>query len=401
MRNRAPLLLLLWLLIPLAVLCLYAYSEFCSVTIRYEKEQLLSQADQLSAWVQRGGAEHPEETEVWRALLRPGSSVRWIDAEGAVRIELATEPRLGTLRPPSYRILRQPSVVELEPDRLYVMAPIFSGNSQTGVIELGRTLEQLRRRQRRHLTGLLTLAGVTLAVTGAAAAVYGNLRRNSTLERQRRYWADLFHELRTPLTVIESYAGMMKRWASNDPKVREEALDVIVSESSRLRRLASRLLEAADDRAHAAPLQLSTIDLAEQLRSTCRRLSTSYRRTIVTDELPGALPITGDAEELEQLWIILLDNAIKYSDREIDVAAAIHESHASVTVRDRGIGIPGRELPMLFDRHYRGAGVRKRKSGAGLGLSIAYDIVRRHGGTIDIDSKPGAGTAVTVSLPMR
>jgi signal transduction histidine kinase len=246
---------------------------------------------------------------------------------------------------------------------------------------------------------LLAAAVALLAAIAALSYSLGKRRAEAKLYSRQRQLADLTHELRTPLTVIESYASMIKRWAGQDPKLREEATEVILSEAARLRHLAARLLSRSAAAGRAAEDPITPLNLTVQLRETAERLSVAFGRTILVQSEDRPAVITGHAQELRQLWVILLDNAIKYSREAIDIGLNESAHSVFVTIRDRGIGIPPYEMPYLFKRRYRGRAVRKRRTGAGLGLSIANDIVSRHGGNIQIESKPGAGTTVTVALP--
>lgn len=410
---------LLWLSIVLAGLSVYSYFNFRQTALSYETDSLLQLAD-LTADRLKDAPDGGESSSFWGTLLAPGTLVRWIDGDGRVKVELTSDPDLSE-HPAAFRQMSRPGVVDRQGDRAFVMAPVFQGSVQTGVVEFGRRWTKLPRESSRFVYGLAGISAAALALTAAGLAFAGRIGRESSLERQRRYLSDLFHELRTPLTVIESYAGMMKRWAGSDAKLREEATNVIVSEAARLRRLATCLLSSdgwSDE--DGPPLQAVTFDLGGQLRSVAQRLSDAFGRTIRVrivpnasfsgddgggaqpqDVLPPTLRITGDPEQLEQVWIILLDNALKYSDKAIDIELAEQAEDAAILIRDRGIGIPQHELPFLFDRHYRGKSARRRRGGAGLGLSIALGIVERHGGTIRVDSLPGKGTTVTVKLPVR
>lgn len=249
----------------------------------------------------------------------------------------------------------------------------------------------------------LLLAGfaLSLTVTAAIGYSYGKRRSRAVITKQKRYLADMSHELRTPLTVIESYASMIKRWAGNDPKLREEAADVILSEASRLRRLTSQLLSPSLADAPLTVEPVATFDLSAQLTETAARLSVTFERNIRVQPVDVPLLVTGCSKQLQQLWVILLDNAIKYSNEAIDIKLEETSDIAVVTVRDQGVGIPPHEMPQLFNRLYRGESAQEDCTGSGIGLSIASEIVKRHGGDIRIESEPGQGTAVIVTLPKK
>jgi signal transduction histidine kinase len=146
------------------------------------------------------------------------------------------------------------------------------------------------------------------------------------------------------------------------------------------------------------------IDAAAAARTIASRKHVS----ITVSDLEEAA-VTGDAMLLRQLTVILLDNAIKYTESHGTVSAGVHAdgAMARLTIRDTGIGIPEEQLPHVFERFYRGDAARTRNGigdtiseGAGLGLSIARWIVEEHGGVIGIESIVGRGTTVTVMLPL-
>lgn len=239
----------------------------------------------------------------------------------------------------------------------------------------------------------LFLAGRTLAPIRAA------------FDRQRKFIADASHELRTPLTLIRSSAEMVMTTSADrlDPED-GELLDNIVEEVDRLSQLVNDLLTLA--RADNAQIQLEPgpVDLAELVSQTHRDIEPLGRqknlRNVVSDSDPQI--VIGDELRLRQLLLILLDNAIKYTNSggTVETSVARHDGRVEVTVRDSGVGISQAALPHVFDRFYRADGARTHEGGgAGLGLAIAAWIVRAHQGKIKISSTPGTGTQVTIELP--
>lgn len=249
------------------------------------------------------------------------------------------------------------------------------------------------------LLRLLLVAGTLSLAAAIIAYIYGKKRSEARLRKHRRYLADISHELRTPLTVIESYASMIKRWAGSDPKLREEAADVILSEASRLRRMTAQLLSRFLHGEAETDDVVAPFDLDAQLRETAKRLEASFGRTIRVNRDMRELRVAGSEEQLQQLWIIVLDNALKYSSDAIDINLEETINSVIVTIHDRGIGIPVNDLPRLFDRNYRCKAARHRSDGSGIGLSLADEIVKRHDGDIRFESEPGRGTTVIVTLP--
>jgi heavy metal sensor kinase len=219
----------------------------------------------------------------------------------------------------------------------------------------------------------------------------------------RRFTADASHELRTPLTVIRTEAEV----ALSKPRAPEEyqnLLGSILEECERLTRLTEQLLALAREDAQTGhptpqPLDLSAVVLGvvEDLRPLAET-----RGLQLQAKANGAIVADGDALRLRQVFLNIIDNAIKYTPPGGEVAVLIdrRDQEAVVTVRDSGIGISAEHLPRVFERFYRVDKGRSRDlGGTGLGLSIAQSIVTAHGGSIELASAPGQGTTCTVALP--
>jgi signal transduction histidine kinase len=219
---------------------------------------------------------------------------------------------------------------------------------------------------------------------------------------QQRFVSDASHELRAPLTAIQANLDLLHRHPEMPDADRSEALVEVERESTRLTRLVADLLALA--RADAGlPLRADVVDLDAivlDVVSNARQLSRG--QTLTVDQFEP-VQVRGDEDRLKQLLLILLDNALKYTPTQGTVAVGLRrvENEAEMVVHDTGVGIPEDALPHVFERFYRADPGRGRDpGGTGLGLPIADWIVRQHGGRIDITSSLGAGTTVTVRLPM-
>lgn len=228
------------------------------------------------------------------------------------------------------------------------------------------------------------------------------------IAHMRRFMADAAHELRTPVTVMRSQAEV----ALSRPRSEGEyqaALRGIERESSRMGRIVEDLLTLARADAGERPIERSrvflddiTLDAAEAARALAERRGIRLEM----DQFEEA-PVLGDAMLLRQLVLILLDNAIKFSEERSVVRVAIRaiDRAAVLSVSDSGVGIPEEQIGHVFERFYRGDSARTRSTptsasqGAGLGLAIAQWIVAEHGGSIRIESRAGQGTKVVVQLP--
>jgi len=206
------------------------------------------------------------------------------------------------------------------------------------------------------------------------------------------------HELKTPLTVIESYANLLSRRGFADLAVAEEAVAAIVSESGRMKEMIEQLLELARE-GTSQSFEFIETDIYSLIETTLKPMRHVYAREFILEGESTIFTVT-DPIKLKQLLFILLDNARKYSDQEINIAITNTEKILSIVVKDYGKGIPQAALPHVFDRFYRVDEDRNRKTGGtGLGLAIAKEIADGLGATLQIDSIVNAGTVVTILIP--
>lgn len=224
---------------------------------------------------------------------------------------------------------------------------------------------------------------------------------DDAIERQGRFISDASHELRTPLTAIQTETEVGLR----DPKLTlKEAKELLASnleEAKRLGALTTGLLELSNGQ---QTMQLEPVALSEVLSRAVSQIEparSSAGITIVQQDI-ASVSVLGSPQRLEELFLILLDNAIKYSPSgsEIALEAKKQGKYAVIVVRDQGMGIKAGDLPHIFDRFYRADASRSKQhiDGHGLGLSIAKQIIDAHGGQIVASSKPGHGATFTVKL---
>lgn len=217
-------------------------------------------------------------------------------------------------------------------------------------------------------------------------------------DKQQQFVQDASHELKTPLTIIESYSSLMKRWGAKKPEVLVESIEAIYSEALHMKKLTNQLLALAKSH-EGLDLDLKTIDLVEVSRTVIQTLQPVYQRDILLETDKKSLFVIADEERIKQLLTILLDNAIKYSEKPIVMSAGTRNGLPFLSVRDEGIGIDEEHIPHLFERFYRADEARNRKTGGtGLGLSIAKQIADEHGIGLSVKSNPGEGTTVTMQF---
>jgi two-component system OmpR family sensor kinase len=232
---------------------------------------------------------------------------------------------------------------------------------------------------------------------------------NSTLSQlenlfvtQRRFVADVSHELRTPLTVIKGEVGLMRKYGEIDV----DSLNSIESEVDRLTRLVGNLLLLAQAESGKLPLDLKPVELDTVLLEVFQQV-----KTLAGDNLNmqitgiDQISIEADRDRIKQVLLNLVGNAAQYTPAGGLVAISLDRvgDKARIIINDSGPGISSQDLPHIFERFYRGEKSRTRSMGTGfgLGLSIAYWIVRNHGGSIDVSSREGQGTTFCVWLPVN
>lgn len=245
---------------------------------------------------------------------------------------------------------------------------------------------------------------------GRLAATFNEmLARLETLFRtQQRFLADVSHELRTPLTTVRGNLDLLRRGAANEPETRRETLEAIDGEVARMSRLVADLLLLA--RADAGVrLKKEAVELDTVLLEIYRQARLMSNGVEVSLGHEDQAVVMGDPDQLRQLLLNLVDNALKYTPSGGQVKLSLYNERnwVRVVVADTGFGIPGEHLepgprgvPLIFERFYRADRARSRSGGGtGLGLSIAYWIAQAHGGQISVESQEGKGSRFTVRLP--
>ena len=218
----------------------------------------------------------------------------------------------------------------------------------------------------------------------------------------RRFMADAAHELRTPITVLRTRAEVALQ-QPRDAAHYVSALHGVEAEARRLGGIVDSLLVLA--RADSGERQIERerffLDDVAIDAAGAERLVAREKGVEVTVEEFEEAPVVGDPSLVRQLIMILLDNAVKFTDRggEVRLRVSLRQGAPTFMVEDAGMGIKPEELSRVFQRFFRGEAARSRTDGAGLGLSIASWIAREHGAEISLTSEPGRGTRVVVTFP--
>jgi signal transduction histidine kinase len=284
----------------------------------------------------------------------------------------------------------------------WIVGRLFAQQSLRPINEVSDSLRALAGgdyTQRRFvMAGGDEIASLTAAYNDAAANVASAIedRRNAEA-RMRQFAADASHELRTPLTVIGGYIDVLRRGAIEEPRIARQILSTMSLEKEHMRGLIDRLMRLARLDSEAQPV-VEEIDMPEFLRTQCETVQRLDDRRVIDYSVEGVESVEADRGELSEAVWNIIENALKYApDAPIHLRATRSNGHAVISVRDEGPGMSESERVHAFERFYRGD-QRGEIAGTGLGLAIAKRAVERAGGDIAIDSAPGKGTAVTITI---
>ena len=219
---------------------------------------------------------------------------------------------------------------------------------------------------------------------------------------QKQFVNDASHELRTPLTIIKGHLKMLDRWGKNDKETLDKSIKVSLNEVERLTKLVNDLLQLS--RAENELVRnnnLEVVSIAKIINEVIYDFEIINKDVNFTYDIEDNLNLYIMPEHLKQLFIIFIDNAIKYCDKEekqIDIKAYIDKNNTKICIRDNGIGIPDEDIPKITNKFYRVDKSRKYNNSFGIGLSIAAQIIKLYKGRLDIESKIDEGTNVIITF---
>jgi signal transduction histidine kinase len=232
-----------------------------------------------------------------------------------------------------------------------------------------------------------------------------NYMADEIIKKERiknEFLASVSHELRTPLTSIKGWAIILNDTKDRDGEIFKDGLKIIEEETERLSGMVEELLDFSKLLSGNMTLQMVRTDVAELVEYIKQHMTPVAQRSKISFsvEYPDQLPqLVLDINRIKQVLINVLDNAFKFTRQggRVRFAAYEAEGYLIMEVEDNGCGISPQELPYVKEKFYRG---KNSKSSSGIGLSVAYEIIKRHGGELDIESSPGQGTKVYIKLPI-
>lgn len=260
------------------------------------------------------------------------------------------------------------------------------------------------------LDRLLLIIGVGCGVGVLCAIASGYFLAERALipiknawQKQQEFVSDASHELRTPLAVIQAKTELLFR--SPSATIQDKILDIstISNESRRLSKLVANLLTLARSDSNQIEMKKQLFRLDGLLREIIQHYEEIilYQEKSLYLEADTEINFYADKERIHQLVVILLDNAMKYTNEGGEIRLSCQQTHSTITLRiqDTGIGIPEADIPKIFDRFYQSDKARTAAEGTGLGLSIAKWIIEKHHGKTRVQSIIGKGTTIEITFP--
>jgi two-component system sensor histidine kinase CiaH len=255
---------------------------------------------------------------------------------------------------------------------------------------------------------LIIAIGCGIGVIFAVASGYFLAGRalvpiKNSWQKQQEFVSDASHELRTPLAVIQAKTDLLFR--SPSATIQDKILDIsaISNESRRLSKLVANLLTLARSDSDQIEMKKQSFRLDELMGEILQHYEEfiSYQGKTVYLETKDPVIFFADKERIHQLIVILLDNAMKYTNEGGEIRLTCQQTHSFIILRvsDTGIGIPEADIPKIFDRFYQSDKARTAAEGTGLGLSIAKWIIEKHHGKTKVQSKLGEGTTIEIIFP--
>jgi two-component system, OmpR family, sensor histidine kinase CiaH len=296
------------------------------------------------------------------------------------------------------------NMVSMEMER-FSRSPRFMIESGQNAVERDELLGESRNRL---VIFLIEINGAILLISGTLGYFLAGKTLSpiqKMLEEQKRFVGDASHELRTPLTALKAMLEVGLRDKNMDIKEARTLITESIEETDKLKKLSDSLLELARENINGQKMLVEKVKVAEIVNEAIKKISIKAKNKKIKflTSLNGYI-VKGNKDKLSELFVILFDNAVKYSPQnsQIKVSAKKGKSQVIIKVSDQGQGIEEKDLPHIFERFYRADSARSHgdEGGYGLGLAIAKKIVDEHSGKILVKSIVGKGSEFKIILPL-
>ena len=386
--TKINLLTTAWMLCIMILINMVVYFSFMEITINMEEDSQFQKAGDILENINSLDSSSNIDRKL-KGFLTDHSYIRIIQPQNKVIHEVTNDASLSKKIKGKYVETKKAqthliSAGHWEEEVLIVRVPI-SGNKMNGSLEIGERLIGLEARKEmlRVILGLSTILAACLSLLGGRwlaniimrpisnmiktmeeieksgvpkkittqnktkdelqtmARTFNRMiqRLQENMEKQKQFVSDASHELKTPLTVIKSYANFLRRHGLEDKEMADEAIQAIHSEATRIQKMTETFLDIANLEKEEI-LEINEVDLVSLCQGILKQLKDVYRREIILHFEDHPTIIRADELKIKQVIIILLDNALKYSNDKIDVFLENNQQNAVIRVKDYGIGIP-------------------------------------------------------------
>lgn len=277
-------------------------------------------------------------------------------------------------------------------------------NYYLGIGTKGTSIETIIRE--RTNTNLYLILSLDIILILGVVLVFRNVKKEVQLAQNKsEFISNVSHEIRTPLALISMFAETLEMGRVPTEEKKNEYYSIISKETQRLTNIVNKILNFSQMDARKKELVFKPINLSDLVKEvlTTYKFHLKQQGFNLTSKIDDNIEIEGDKEAIMEVVINLIDNAIKYSekDKQIEVAVSGSKEYALLTVKDSGVGIPKNIQKQIFEKFYRApTGDLAKKQGTGLGLALVKQIVDLHRGKIDVKSDEGKGSTFIIQLPV-
>ncbi|NLM95061.1 MAG: cell wall metabolism sensor histidine kinase WalK [Firmicutes bacterium] len=318
------------------------------------------------------------------------------------------EGRVMLMNPKAVEFCGRPEASAIGEDLREVIPDPLVVESFQETLASGRRCElEVERGSKAFLVRISPITGPGGENWGSVALLNDISSRRELEEMRRQFVANVSHELRTPLTSIRGFLQAILDGVVTDPASVRKYMRIMLAECLRLIRLSNSLLDLSRIEGGSIELYREEVELGPLVQEIFDRLLPAIDDKELKVSLgiqPGFPPLLVDRDRMAQVMLNIIDNAVRFTPKggRILVQAAVEDGRAVIRVRDTGPGIDPEELPLIWERFYKGDKSRRSgPGGTGLGLVIVKQLVEKHGGFVDVECPPEGGAVFIVSLPLR